>query len=309
MPASRRPGHGSWSSTSSAPWPGPPRPSASTRSSPATVTPSRTTCRRCGGAATSTAPSTSSSPAAATTTWPGSASGCWRCCARPTSIPASTSRSSTTWRAGRAARVLEAYDEVPGVLAELRDARPGPRHLLELGLGPRARDRRGRPRRALRHGGVVGVGGRAQAPPADLPLPARAGRGSIPTDVLFVGDTWGPDVEGPLAAGMRPAYLERRRALAGRDETGRDRPRSRWNAHPRPHRDPAAPRTGLRGCRPLHQGRREMRSDDADVLRLFTLAARADVELDALRPLPGCGNRCPGWPRSGRTRRARPHGR
>ena len=28
-------------------------------------------------------------------------------------------------------------------------------------------------------------------------------------DVLFVGDTWAPDVEGPLAAGMRPAYLER----------------------------------------------------------------------------------------------------
>ena len=27
--------------------------------------------------------------------------------------------------------------------------------------------------------------------------------------MLFVGDTWGPDVEGPLAAGMRPAYLER----------------------------------------------------------------------------------------------------
>ena len=30
-----------------------------------------------------------------------------------------------------------------------------------------------------------------------------------PDDVLFVGDTWAPDVEGPLAAGMRPAYLER----------------------------------------------------------------------------------------------------
>jgi len=24
-----------------------------------------------------------------------------------------------------------------------------------------------------------------------------------------VGDTWGPDVEGPLAAGFRPVYLER----------------------------------------------------------------------------------------------------
>jgi putative hydrolase of the HAD superfamily len=28
-------------------------------------------------------------------------------------------------------------------------------------------------------------------------------------EVLFVGDTWGPDVEGPLAAGMTAAYLER----------------------------------------------------------------------------------------------------
>jgi putative hydrolase of the HAD superfamily len=27
--------------------------------------------------------------------------------------------------------------------------------------------------------------------------------------VLFVGDTWGPDVEGPLAMGMTPLYLER----------------------------------------------------------------------------------------------------
>ena len=30
-----------------------------------------------------------------------------------------------------------------------------------------------------------------------------------PGDALFVGDTWGPDVEGPLAAGITPAYLER----------------------------------------------------------------------------------------------------
>ena len=33
---------------------------------------------------------------------------------------------------------------------------------------------------------------------------ARPGRRS-----LFVGDTWGPDVEGPRAAGMRAVYLER----------------------------------------------------------------------------------------------------
>ena len=33
--------------------------------------------------------------------------------------------------------------------------------------------------------------------------------GLAPDEVLFVGDTWGPDVAGPLAAGMTPAYLER----------------------------------------------------------------------------------------------------
>ena len=33
--------------------------------------------------------------------------------------------------------------------------------------------------------------------------------GSDPQRTLFVGDTWGPDVVGPRAAGMTPVYLER----------------------------------------------------------------------------------------------------
>jgi putative hydrolase of the HAD superfamily len=33
--------------------------------------------------------------------------------------------------------------------------------------------------------------------------------GLVPAETLFVGDTWGPDVEGPLAAGMRPVHLFR----------------------------------------------------------------------------------------------------
>ncbi|HVF15058.1 MAG TPA: HAD-IA family hydrolase, partial [Acidimicrobiales bacterium] len=33
--------------------------------------------------------------------------------------------------------------------------------------------------------------------------------GLSPPETLFVGDTWGPDVEGPLAAGMRPVHLFR----------------------------------------------------------------------------------------------------
>ena len=33
--------------------------------------------------------------------------------------------------------------------------------------------------------------------------------GAAPADVLFVGDTWGPDVVGPRAFGMTPLYLRR----------------------------------------------------------------------------------------------------
>ncbi|MGQ0803724.1 MAG: HAD family hydrolase [Actinomycetota bacterium] len=33
--------------------------------------------------------------------------------------------------------------------------------------------------------------------------------GVVAADALFVGDTWGPDVEGPRAVGMTPAYLAR----------------------------------------------------------------------------------------------------
>ena len=111
--------------------------------------------------------------------------------------------------AGRAARVLEAYDEVPGVLDDLRERGLGLVDLLQLGLGPRARHRRGRPDRALRHGGVVGVGGRAQAPPAHLPLPARAGRARSATTCSSWATRGHPTWQGPLAAGMTPAYLER----------------------------------------------------------------------------------------------------
>jgi putative hydrolase of the HAD superfamily len=41
--------------------------------------------------------------------------------------------------------------------------------------------------------------------------------GVAPEEVLFVGDTWGPDVDGPLAAGMTPVYV--RRAHRERDLT------------------------------------------------------------------------------------------
>jgi putative hydrolase of the HAD superfamily len=118
--------------------------------------------------------------------------------------------------AGRAERVMEAYPEVHTVLADLRerglhlaicsnwdwDLDPA---IDEVGLAGTvdtvmssawAGARKPHPRifeRTLRQV--------ASHLDADGPLD--------PAEVLFVGDTWGPDVEGPLAAGMRPAYLER----------------------------------------------------------------------------------------------------
>lgn len=119
--------------------------------------------------------------------------------------------------AGRAQRVLEAYAEVPTVLAELRargmhlaicsnwdwDLDPA---IEEVGLGTAvdtvmssawAGARKPHPR----------IFERTLDQVADHLL--TAGDGLRPEEVLFVGDTWGPDVEGPLAVGMRPAYLER----------------------------------------------------------------------------------------------------
>jgi putative hydrolase of the HAD superfamily len=110
--------------------------------------------------------------------------------------------------AGRAERVLEAYDEVPGVLDALRardvglvvcsnwdwDLEPA---IAEAGL-------------AGRFDTVVSsawAGARKPHPRIYRYLLEQAALD--PTEVLFVGDTWGPDVEGPLAAGMTPAYLER----------------------------------------------------------------------------------------------------
>lgn len=49
--------------------------------------------------------------------------------------------------------------------------------------------------------------------------------GTDPSRTLFVGDTWGPDVEGPQAAGMAPVYVRRP---------------GHWPDHTCPHPDPAA---------------------------------------------------------------------
>jgi putative hydrolase of the HAD superfamily len=111
-------------------------------------------------------------------------------------------------RAGSSQRVLEAYPEVPGTLRELRARglrlaicsnwdwdlaeavdEAGLSELVDIQVSSAWAGARKPHPRIFRHTiDKVGV---------------RAG------DALFVGDTWGPDVEGPRAVGMTPAYLSR----------------------------------------------------------------------------------------------------
>ena len=109
---------------------------------------------------------------------------------------------------GRARRVLEAYPEVPGVLRALRER--GLRLVIcsnwDWDLLPAVQE--------------VGLDGLVDAMVSSAWAGARkphprifehtlAETGLAAADVLFVGDTWGPDVEGPSAVGMACAYLER----------------------------------------------------------------------------------------------------
>jgi len=114
----------------------------------------------------------------------------------------------TKLREGNATRVLEAYDETVDVLTELRDQGL---HLTicsnwdwdlaeaveEAGLADRvdttvssawAGARKPHPRIFEHTLDLVGV---------------------EPAEVVFVGDTWGPDVVGPQAMGMTTLYLQR----------------------------------------------------------------------------------------------------
>lgn len=110
--------------------------------------------------------------------------------------------------AGRALRVLEAYDEVPAVLRELRargitlaicsnwdwDLEPA---VAETGLD------------GWFDTLVSSAWAGARKPHPRIYRYLLEQTGLDPTEILFVGDTWGPDVVGPLAAGMSPVYLER----------------------------------------------------------------------------------------------------
>jgi putative hydrolase of the HAD superfamily len=110
--------------------------------------------------------------------------------------------------AGRATRALRAYPEVPGTLAALRAAG------LRLAVCSNWDwDLEGAVAEAGLTGGIDALVSSAWAgarkPHARIFRYTLDALDVAPDDVVFVGDTWGPDVEGPTAVGMRAVYLER----------------------------------------------------------------------------------------------------
>ena len=150
-------------------------------------------------------------------------------------------------RAGSANRVIEAYDESAEVLRDLR-AR-GLRLVICSNWDWDLRE-------AIEEAGLTDafdavvssawVG--ARKPHPRIYADALAAAGVAPSEALFVGDTWGPDVEGPLAAGIRAVYLRR----DGHWPDGtcpHDEPAA--HRHPRPPRSPRPSRPRRRRGRTL----------------------------------------------------------
>jgi putative hydrolase of the HAD superfamily len=106
---------------------------------------------------------------------------------------------------------LEAYDEVPNVLAALR--RQG---VMVAVCSNWDWDLDGAMRRAGLDTLVDVVVTSAQAgvrkPHPQIYHHALAMCGVRAADALFVGDSWGPDVEGPLATGLQPVHIWRKGA-------------------------------------------------------------------------------------------------
>ncbi len=110
--------------------------------------------------------------------------------------------------AGRAARVLEPYADAAPVLAALRsrglrlaicsnwdwDLEPA---VAEAGFGDAV------------DVVVSSAWAGARKPHPRIFRSTLEQLGADPHGTVFVGDTWGPDVEGPRALGMTPVYLER----------------------------------------------------------------------------------------------------
>jgi len=111
-------------------------------------------------------------------------------------------------REGSSQRVIEAYPEVPGVLAQLRES--GLRTAICSNWDWDLSE-------AVEEAGLVdavdvvvsSAWAGARKPHPRIFEHTVNKLGVAPEDVLFVGDTWGPDVVGPLAFGMQPLYLQR----------------------------------------------------------------------------------------------------
>jgi putative hydrolase of the HAD superfamily len=111
-------------------------------------------------------------------------------------------------RAGSSQRVLQTYPEVPDTLRRLR-AR-GVRLAIcsnwDWDLGE-AVDEVGLTELVDVQVSSAWAGARKPHPLIFRHTLEKLGVG--PDETVFVGDTWGPDVEGPRAVGMTPAYLAR----------------------------------------------------------------------------------------------------
>lgn len=111
-------------------------------------------------------------------------------------------------RDGNASRTIEAYYEVDDVLRALRSR--GLRLVVCSNWDWDLREAVEESGLSARFDGIISsawVG--ARKPHPRIYAEALAVAGVEPGEALFVGDTWGPDVAGPLAAGIRAVYLRR----------------------------------------------------------------------------------------------------
>ena len=135
-------------------------------------------------------------------------------------------------RAGNETRVLEAYEEATPVLAALRAEG------IVLGICSNwdwdlaeAVDEAGLTEAVDVIVSSAWAGARKPHPRIFEHTLAKLG---VPApDVVFIGDTWGPDVVGPRAAGMTPVYLRREGHWPDEHRAGRPRRRG--------HRDRTRP--------------------------------------------------------------------
>jgi putative hydrolase of the HAD superfamily len=112
------------------------------------------------------------------------------------------------FRHGNATRVLEAYSEAPGILRALRDRglRVGVCSNWDWDLSE-AIDEVGLTELVEVVISSAWVG--ARKPHPRIFEQSLAKLGADASEVVFVGDTWGPDVVGPQEMGMTPVYLRR----------------------------------------------------------------------------------------------------